>query len=261
MTPAAPDGGSLRDALRGAVGFLTRLPVAGDGAAWTAFAETPPAFPLVGYAVGLLAAAPAGVLLLAGTPPATAALAYLLAVYLVTGAHHADGVADLGDAAAVHGDPDQRLAALTDPTVGAGGVLALTTVVAGLALAGLALAGLPPLVAAGLVVAAEVSAKLGMAAVSCLGRAAHEGLGAALVTRADPAQLAGPLAAALPAAALTWPSPAGAGALVAGLAVAVGLLQWAAARLGGTNGDVFGAANEFGRVAALHLGVVTWTLT
>lgn len=258
MTPAAPDGGSLRDALRGAVGFLTRLPVAGDGAAWTAFAETPPAFPLVGYAVGLLAAAPAGVLLLAGTPPATAALAYLLAVYLVTGAHHADGVADLGDAAAVHGGPEARREVLKDTTVGVGAVLAVALALVGLALGAVAAAGLPAAAAVGLFVAAEVGAKLGMAAVACLGEAAHEGLGSQFTRPAGPRQLLGPAVVALPAALLTFPSPAAAGALLGGPAGAAAVLRWSSARLGGVNGDVFGAANELGRVVALHAGVVVW---
>jgi adenosylcobinamide-GDP ribazoletransferase len=43
--------------------------------------------------------------------------------------------------------------------------------------------------------------------------------------------------------------------------VALALLWWADAALGGASGDVFGASNELARVAGLHAGVVAWTLS
>ncbi|MFB6169944.1 MAG: adenosylcobinamide-GDP ribazoletransferase, partial [Haloarculaceae archaeon] len=45
-------------ALRGAVGFLSRLPVGRREADWRAFRATPLAFPLAGYLLGALAALP-----------------------------------------------------------------------------------------------------------------------------------------------------------------------------------------------------------
>lgn len=247
-------------AVAGALGFLTRLPIGRSEGAWRAFRETPIAFPLAGYLVGGIVAVPVlGAHLLGIRAPGIAAI-YLTSIYATTGVTHADGLADLGDAMAVQGDRDRRLAVLDDASVGAGGVLALTTVVVALALAGVALAGLPPVTAAGMVIAAEVGAKVGMAAVACLGRMTHEGLGAALVTRSGPAQLVGPLIVALPAAVFAWPTPAAAGCLVAAVVVAVGIVRWSGSRLGGANGDVFGSTNELGRVVGLHAGVVVWTL-
>lgn len=253
-------GGTLCDALRGALGFLTRFPVTYDDAAWTAFTETPAAFPLVGYAVGLLAAAPAGALLLVGAPRLTVAAGYLLAVYLVTGVHHADGVADLGDAAAIHGGPEARREVLKDTAVGVGAVLAVALLVVGLALGSLAVVGLPTTAAVGLLVAAEVGAKFGMAAVACFGTSSHDGLGSRFTRTAGPRQLFGPAVAALPATLLTFPSPAAIGALVGGLAGALIVLRWSVERLGGTSGDVFGAANELGRVATIHVGAGVWVV-
>ncbi len=36
---------------------------------------------------------------------------------------------------------------------------------------------------------------------------------------------------------------------------------WANRNLDGISGDVFGAANEIGRVVGLHVGVIAWTLS
>jgi len=243
-------------AVRGALGFLSRLPVGHTEAAWEAFVATPAAFPLAGYVVGVLVAVP---FLAAGALPApVVATAYLTAVVLVAGVNHADGLADLGDAAVVHGDPDERRAVMRDTTVGVGAVLALGTVLLALALASLAVAALPPLVAVALVVAAEVGAKLSMATLACVGRPSHEGFGATVLDGKRPRHLLAPLVAALPAAALSVPATAL--AVLSGPALALLVARWANRRLDGVGGDAFGAANELARAAALHVGVAAWSL-
>lgn len=255
--------------LLGALGFLSRFPVGRDDRAWAAFRDTPAAFPVAGYAVGALVALPVFLALALGTPTPTAAFVLVLGIYLVTGINHADGIADVGDAAVVHGGPKERRTVMRDTTVGVGAVLALGVVLVGLALAGLGLAALagsdptlPTLVrVAGLVVAAEVGAKLGMAAVVCFGTAAHDGLGSALTERSGPRAFVFPALLSLPTIVLTWPQPAAAVALVAGVAAALAVLRWARAVLGGASGDVLGATNEIVRVTALHAGVIAWTLS
>nr|WP_312912562.1 adenosylcobinamide-GDP ribazoletransferase [Natronosalvus caseinilyticus] len=258
-------------ALRGALAFLTRLPVGSrtenvDGAItdtntdrdWKAFRSSPWTITVVGWIVGGLAA----VVFLASpvVPAATIAFGYLLAVYALTGIHHLDGVADLGDALVVHGDAERRRAVMTDTTTGVGALLAVSLVVAGLALGALALAGAPVAVAVGVTVAAEVGAKTGMAAMACFGTAVHEGFGSQLTDAGGPSALLGPAALAIPAVALTWPHPAAAAALVGALAGTALPWWWARRRLGGVSGDVFGAANEIGRLLGIHLGVIAWTL-
>jgi len=250
--------------LRGAVGFLTRLPVRAGEGDWLAFAAMPAAFPTVGYLVGALASF---ALLFPGV---AGAFGFVVAIVLLTGVNHADGLADLGDAAVVHGDAERRLAVLKDSEVGVGAVLALGVALVGLALAALGLADLPWPTAAALVVAGEVGAKLAMATLACLGTASHEGFASAFTERCTPDGLVGPVLLALPAALLPAVSApadavplalAGVAALAAPVGVALWLRRWADARLGGVNGDVFGAANELGRVAALHLGLLVVALT
>jgi adenosylcobinamide-GDP ribazoletransferase len=247
-------------ALRGGVGFLTRLPAGHDEAAWDGFRAAPATFPAVGYLVG---AAVAGLLVLgrlADLPAVTLAVALLAGLYALTGINHLDGVADLGDAAVVHGDADRRVAALKDTTLGVGGAVALGVVLLATALGLLGVAGLPA-AGVGVVVAAEVGAKAAMAGVACLGTARHEGLGSALTDASGPRALAGVTAVAAPAALLAWPRPTAALALVGAVAGGGLLAWWANGLLGGVNGDVFGAVNAVGRAVGLHVGVVAWTLS
>ncbi|KAB7516765.1 adenosylcobinamide-GDP ribazoletransferase [Halosegnis rubeus] len=237
--------------LRGAVGFLTRIPVSADGDDWDAFARAPWAFPVVGWLVGGLAA------LALFVPTLGVPFAYLVALVLVTGVNHFDGLADLGDAMVVHGDSERRRAVLKDSEVGVGAVLALGVALVGLALAGLGLARLPLRTGVTVVLASEVGAKLAMAALACTGRASHEGFASAFTEQCDPTDMVGPLVVAVPAVGLAaFGGLAVPAALAAPPAVAWWLRRWADEKLGGVNGDVFGATNELGRLAGLYAGLL-----
>jgi adenosylcobinamide-GDP ribazoletransferase len=265
-TTTAPEAGQARGsgpagglgaALAGGLGFLSRLPVGTDLRGWEAFRHRPVAFVPAGYVVGALVALP----VLLELPAVTLAVVYPATLVLVTGINHADGVADLGDAAVVHGDAEERLRVLKDSQLGVGGTAALVLLFVGLALAALGLAGQPTLQAVGVVVAAEVGAKLGMAILACLGTAPFEGLGSQLTAVSDQSDLLAPVLVALPAAFLSWPSPAAGAALAAAIVTALVVWRWADGYLGGVNGDAFGATNELARVVALHAGVIAWTLS
>jgi adenosylcobinamide-GDP ribazoletransferase len=257
------------NAIRGALGFLTRLRVGHSEAAWAAFRASPWAFPLTGYAVGALAALPfaiqaAGLPLgpqSVPVPPEPVAFAYLVVLFAVTGINHLDGVADVGDAAVVHGGFDDRRTVLKDTTVGVGAVAAISLAVLGLALGALGVARLPIAAGVAVVLAAEVGAKTGMAAVACLGTAAHDGLGSQFTERASGRNLLAVGVVSAPVLVLSWPSPAAAGALAAAVVAGLVALAWLTRLLGGVNGDVFGVVNEVGRVAGLHAGVIAWTLS
>jgi adenosylcobinamide-GDP ribazoletransferase len=243
--------------VRGGVGFLTRLPVETDETEWDRFRAFPAAFPIVAYLVGAIASVP---FLIGDSAPTTAAFGYLAVLVALIGIPHLDGVADLGDAMAAHGENASRTA-LKDTKTGVGAIVAVAFVLVGLTLAALALVGVPLLVAVGLVIAAEVGAKLGMATVACLGTASHEGLGSAFTGEADAELLLGPLVASIPAALIVFPSAAGVAAVAVGPLVAIVLIRWGNRTLGGVNGDIFGATNELARLFALHVGVIAWTLS
>jgi adenosylcobinamide-GDP ribazoletransferase len=259
-------------ALRGGVAFLTRLPVGGTEAGWDAFRQTPVVFPLVGYLVGLLAAVPffgpavlSALPLVPGLPPLplnVAVAGYLLALYAVTGITHADGLADVGDAFAVHGDADRRVSVLKDSETGVGGTLAVVLVVVALALGALGLptSGWGALPAVRVVVAAEVAAKTAMALLVCIGSAPHEGLGSQLVDAVDGWWVVPVLTLSLPVVLVPGvAAPSALAAVLVAPVVALGVWWWATQTLGGVSGDILGAANELTRLVALHAGVVAWT--
>lgn len=236
------------NALRGAFGFLTRLPVRRVDGDWEAFRRSPWAFPVVGYVIGIGAATP----FLLPLPGAAMVASYVLVLYLLTGVNHADGLADLGDAAAVHGD-QRRRTVLKDSNLGVGGTLALAVVVVGTAFTVASVADARVYAVLGVVVAAEVGAKLGMALLACYGAAPHEGLGSQF-TRNTPEDAAASLLASAPVVVF-GPSAV---ALLGGPVVAFALRRWTVGWLGGVNGDVFGATNELGRLVGLLLGVMAW---
>lgn len=243
------------NALAGALGFLTTLPVPVTEDAWEGFRRHPETLPVVGYLVGALVAIP----VVASPSAPLGGFAFVLAVFLVTGINHLDGLTDLADGLAVHGTETERVEAMRDSALGVGGLLSGALVVLGLFAVGWELTGLQ-WTAVGVVVAAEVAAKLAMLVVLVRGTPRHEGLGSALADDASPRSLAVGALLAAPAALLTWPGPASAVALATGVVVALVVQSLATSRLGGISGDVLGATNEVARLAALLAGVMAWTL-
>ena len=244
-------------AIRGAVAFLTRLPVGGGEAEWEAFRRSPYTLPLVAYLIGGVA----GAAFLLPVQPTTVVAVYLITIYFLSGFTHADGLADVGDAMAVHGDAERRREVLKDSATGVGGVLLLGVTLIVLALGGLGFAGVESMAALRLVIAAEVGAKLGMVLVICYGRPAHEGLGSQLVGELDRAAYGPAVLVAVPAVVVPGgPTVALLGAVAAGPLVGAAMLTWGHLAIGGVNGDVIGATNELARAVALHLGVAVWIL-
>ncbi|MFB6133971.1 MAG: adenosylcobinamide-GDP ribazoletransferase [Halanaeroarchaeum sp.] len=240
-------------AIKGAIGFLTTLPAGLDEPSWDSFRRRSWVAVVVGYVVGVLVSLP---IVLCGRAP-LAAFGYVLSLVLVTGIAHLDGLTDLADAIAVHGPREDRIAALGDSAIGVGGAVAVTLTILGLYTLGWIVGSDVRLV--GLIVAAEVSAKWAMILALRRGTPRHDGLGSAMGERTTTRTALLASALAMPAAVLTWPSPAGAVAVLSGVPVAATLVSVSTDRLGGINGDVLGATNEVARLVALTTGVIAWT--
>jgi adenosylcobinamide-GDP ribazoletransferase len=193
----------------------------------------------VGLAAGLaaLAAAPAG--------PGVAAAVALAVQAALTGALHEDGLADCADGFWGGHTRDRRLEIMKDSRVGSFGVLALVLVVlAGWSAVSQAGRVLPVLVAAGALSRAPMAVLM-----AALPNAREGGL-SRLVGR-PPAAVAGAGVAVAVAVAVALCGWAGlrAALAVAVVALAVGLV--ARAKIGGQTGDVLGAAQQLGFVAAV----------
>ena len=254
--------GTLVAELRAAAAILTRLPVAGRlGEAAPAGAGAA-AFPVVGLAIGLLAAVP--LLVLGAAEPVLAAIAALAIVAIVTGGLHLDGLADTTDALMAP-DPVRAEAARRDPRIGTGGVVALVLVL-GAEVAALAslLASAGPVVAAASLVAAMTAARVVPVLIAAAERRTgglvdDDGFGAWFALRVGTVDVGLAVIVALVVAAATSalagsPMPGLAAVVGAILAVGVGLaVRHARGRL---DGDGLGAATEFGVVLILAVATI-----
>lgn len=228
-----------------AVQFLTRIPTPGVG-------ELPPDwlarsgkyFPLVGAVVGVLSAMAllgAQAVWRSGPLPALLALAVGLAL---TGALHEDGLADTADGFGGGRSPEQRLAIMKDPRLGAYGALAL-----GLALAvkAAALWALPVQLAAAGLVCGHIGART--AAVWTMSFLPYATEHAASKVTAPlrvlkPWELGLTLAFTLAPSLLLLPSATGLACVAAAGLASLLLGRASAQRIGGHTGDVLGAVEQ-----------------
>ncbi len=240
---------------RGALGFLTRIPVPQSAETWDAFMSTPVTFPIAGYVIGTFFVFP----FLFDLPRVTIAVVFVCWVFLLTGITHLDGVADFTDALVTTGSISQKHDVLSDPAVGTGGALGIGIVLLGLFAGGYLVASLP-VTALGIVVAAEVVSKSSIVILTGFGSGFHEGLGSQFTRNTAPKSLGLPLLATVPVL-LLLPTVQSTLLVVAGGIVLTGvLLQVSRTSLGGINGDALGATNELVRITTLHLGVIGWML-
>ena len=217
--------------------FATILPL-GKPQDFDTFARHSWIYPLAGYVIGCLAAIP--VLFIANETVAAAVAVAL--VLLISGAHHFDGLLDLGDGLMAHGDKEKRVRALTDRQIGAGGVAA------GIVTTLLLFAGLQASVSvAAAIIVGEVCAKFSMAFLTAYGEPFRDGMHSYLhqFARGEFAFLA--LLLCLPLFLLPL-APVKISAALAVMIICPMILLFVSRRLfGGVNGDVVGASNEITR--------------
>lgn len=237
--------------LPGAVAFLTIAPV--PATARDGLAATAGWFPLVGAAIGALAGTVRiGAEHLLGRTPAT--VLAMIALVVVTGALHQDGLADTADGVGARGERARRLAAMRDPATGAFGTLALI----GWAL--LMLTTLASLDAEHTLIALTLACALGRWAAllhaAAIPSARSEGLGAALqvgrLTLAAATLLSTVLALGLGGIL------AGAVATGAALLLAAASALSAHRHLGGHTGDTLGATIAVTEVAICVSLLAAW---
>jgi adenosylcobinamide-GDP ribazoletransferase len=234
-----------------AIAFLTIVPT--PGAAVTDLAGAAGWFPLVGGAVGALAGGVrVGAQPLLGRAPAT--VLAMIALVVVTGALHQDGLADTADGLGARGDRGRRLQAMRDPATGVFGTLALI----GWAL--LMLSTLDALDARHALVVLVVACALARwgALLHATGTppARADGLGAAFRVGPIAVGLASATSLAL-ALALCGLAP-GASALLAALLVAALSATFARRTLGGHTGDTLGATVAIAEVAVCATLLAVW---
>lgn len=234
-----------------AAGLLTRLPVpAFDRHTSANFASAFWAFPLIGLLIaglGAIAALVSHCLLLGEV---STVLFAIVAMILVSGALHEDGLADFWDGLGGGRTQEKKLAIMRDSHIGTYGVLALllTFALQVSLLTEIMKYGLPSFLAS--LFCVEATGRAGLAIPLCsIPPSRADGLGASV----GPLRLL-PLAVGIGSSAvisivlLGWPGMA----LLIGAALGAAFITAIAARfLGGFTGDVLGAAVMTARITAL----------
>jgi adenosylcobinamide-GDP ribazoletransferase len=228
-------------ALRSLFQFTTILPL-GKSQDLEYFARNSYLYPVAGYLVGSVVALP---VFLIADPIIAAAVAIML-LFLLTGAHHFDGLLDFGDGLMAHGDRERRIRALTDRSVGAGAI-ALGVSVTLLAFAGLQ--GSSSIIIA--VLTGEVCAKFSMSFLTTYGMPFREGIHSYLHQYSKPYFPVISLIICFPLLLLPIAPVKIFGAFLSMLICPLLLLLISNRIFGGVNGDVVGASNEITRALVI----------
>ena len=239
------------DGLASAITFLTIVPVpaAGDvglsgAAVW---------FPVVGAAVGALAG---GVRVLGGSVlgATVSTVLAMIALVLVTGALHQDGLADTADGVGARGGRERRLAVMRDSSTGVFGALALIAWALLLFTTLASLDGDRALRA--LVVACALARWAALAHAAATPAARADGLGASL--RVGRLALGAATVVAVIAALAICGLVAGGAAIVTAAVVAALSAAFARRMLGGRTGDTLGATVAIAEVAVCVVLLGVW---
>ncbi len=256
--------------LRAAVGFMTGIPISIREGDYESFLARLYLFIPVGLLAGLLLGI-AGLVFQWLLPAPFAAVLTIGCVYLLTGINHIDGLSDMADGLVTSGPKDKKIRSMKDVHAGSGAILAIGLDLLFLyallsTFAGSDVPLLYPLLVA------EVCAKAAMITVIAFGTSLGPGMGAMAIAAAKKDHYVIGILIALSAIVIvafvteiftgipTWRIwTAAIVAMMSPFAVAVLTMRAADRNFGGVNGDVMGATNEIGRLAALAaMGVMLW---
>lgn len=247
-------------ALRSGFGFLTTIPVGITMEGIEKLMKHIYLFPVVGAVVGLLLAG-AGYASSAVLPPILTSFIVIISIYYLTGINHIDGLADFGDGIAAHGTREKKIAAMRDTAVGTGGMIVCIIAILGIFSSLVSIIEkkefLPYLLPFALI-AAETCAKQTMVTVAAFGKKLHEGFGAMTVDNTKISDFVTGLVFTEVICYLAL-GPIGTGALIVSQSAGLLVLNTANRHFGGVSGDIVGASNEIGRLAALmFIGGYVW---
>ncbi|MDH3736463.1 MAG: adenosylcobinamide-GDP ribazoletransferase [Nitrosopumilus sp.] len=208
-------------------------------------------FPIVGIAIGLLVGS-FGFGLSFFLDPLLVSLLVVASIAIVTGIHHADGLADFADGLMVKGSKEKKLKAMKDLSVGSAGIVTIVLYLIGLIIMISLTSGLDLFKA---ILISEILAKFSMVLMASLGNSASLGSNSPFVKiMKDKKKLAAAFIIMLIPVALIGETT---GLVMLGVTIAltIFLLAISTRSFGGITGDVLGSTNELTRMASLMVFV------
>lgn len=208
-------------------------------------------FPIVGIVIGLLVGS-FGFGLSFILDPLLVSLLVVASIAIVTGIHHADGLADFADGLMVKGSKARKLQAMKDLSTGSAGIVAIVLYLIGLVITISLTSGFDLFKA---ILISEILAKFSMVLMASLGNSASLGSNSPFVKiMKDKKKLAAAFIIMLIPIIVIGETT---GLVMLGVTVTLTLFLLAISTrsFGGITGDVLGATNEFTRLASLMVFV------
>lgn len=244
-------------ALRSGFGFLTTIPVGISMEGIGKLMKHIYLFPVIGLVLGVILAA-IGFFASIIFPRVITSLVVIIFIYYLTGINHIDGLADFGDGIASHGKKEEKIKAMRDTAVGTGGMVFCIIAIMGIFVSIISILEINVLLLPYALIVAETSAKQSMVTVAAFGRKLHEGFGALTVENTKSSDfIIGMVFTG--AVSYFFLGVFGVEAFIVSQLAGLLVLHTANHHFGGVSGDVVGASNEIGRLAALlFIGGAAW---
>ena len=208
-------------------------------------------FPIVGISIGLLVGS-LGFGLSFFLDPLLVSLLVVASIAIVTGIHHADGLADFADGLMVKGSKDKKLKAMKDLSTGSAGIVGIVLYLIGLVVTISLTSGFDLFKA---ILISEILAKFSMVLMASLGNSASIGSNSPFVNIMKDRKklLIAFLIMIIPVTIIGETT----GLIMLGIAVVLTLflLGLSNRSFGGITGDILGATNELTRLASLMVFV------
>ena len=208
-------------------------------------------FPVVGIIIGILVGA-FGFGLSFFLDPIIVSFLVVTSIVIVTGIHHADGLADFADGLMVNGSKEKKLNAMKDLSTGSAGVVAIVLYLIGLVATISLTTGFDLFKA---ILISEILAKFSMVLLASLGNSASLGSNSAFIKiMKDKRKLMAAFIIMIIPIALLGETT---GLVMLGVTIIATLfiLALSTRSFGGITGDVLGSTNEITRLASLMVFV------
>ena len=242
-------GGFMLKEIGSVFSFLTIFP--SSNATLENIAKYMYVFPVVGIIIGLLIGS-FGFGLSFFLDPLLVSLLVVASIAIVTGIHHADGLADFADGLMVKGSRDKKIKAMKDLSTGSAGIVGIVLYLVGLIITISLTSGFDLFKA---ILISEILAKFSMVLMASLGNSASLGSNSPFVKiMKDKKKLTAAFIIMIIPVMIIGEST---GLIMLGVTVTVTifLLAISTRSFGGITGDVFGATNELTRLASLMVFV------